>query len=410
MDTKPKVFPTQKEIADANNLKEQEKYEAERYQVAGTIYSNSANETGHYDAIEAMRRRTEEQLAQHNQKGVVEEPSLSENKRFVSQNYEKNNIDEQIKLRDQQLKMNAEQTKSYQEKSEQAMNRKQEPTDNGSRLNPPNKPPVNTPPVDYGEAPKNINPYIIEISQPQFSSAFDVIPLPSEGKLYRTKQRNVKVAYLTTADENILTSPNLLQSGEFLEILINRKLLDTNLRYKDLHVGDRNAIMLWLRATGYGEIYPVTLLDNDNVPFDTEINLNELKTIKLGAEPDENGLFDFVLPLSKTHIKFKLLTVGEMEDIEKRVEADKNNDIPVNNLNTYILEKQIVSVNGETNKYIVNEFANNIRVFDAKSLRDYISSIESGIDMNIEVRTPGGGSVKSFLPLNVSFFWPNIGV
>ena len=80
MDTKPKVFPTQKEIADANNLKEQEKYEAERYQVAGTIYSNSANETGHYDAIEAMRRRTEEQLAQHNQKGVVEEPSLSENK------------------------------------------------------------------------------------------------------------------------------------------------------------------------------------------------------------------------------------------------------------------------------------------------------------------------------------------
>jgi hypothetical protein len=290
------------------------------------------------------------------------------------------------------------------------MNRKQEPTDNGSRLNPPNKPPVNTPPVDYGEAPKNINPYIIEISQPQFSSAFDVIPLPSEGKLYRTKQRNVKVAYLTTADENILTSPNLLQSGEFLEILINRKLLDTNLRYKDLHVGDRNAIMLWLRATGYGEIYPVTLLDNDNEPFDTEINLNELKTIKLGAEPDENGLFDFVLPLSKTHIKFKLLTVGEMEDIEKRVEADKNNDIPVNNLNTYILEKQIVSVNGETNKYIVNEFANNIRVFDAKSLRDYISSIESGIDMNIEVRTPGGGSVKSFLPLNVSFFWPNIGV
>ena len=39
---------------------------------------------------------------------------------------------------------------------------------------------------------------------------------------------------MTTADENILTSPNLLQSGEFLEILMNRKILEPGLRYKDL--------------------------------------------------------------------------------------------------------------------------------------------------------------------------------
>jgi hypothetical protein len=31
---------------------------------------------------------------------------------------------------------------------------------------------------------------------------------------------------MTTADENILTSPNLLQSGEFLNVLINRKILE----------------------------------------------------------------------------------------------------------------------------------------------------------------------------------------
>jgi len=28
--------------------------------------------------------------------------------------------------------------------------------------------------------------------------------------------------------------------------------------------------------------------------------------------------------------------------------------------------------------------------------------------LNIEVRTPGGGSIKTFLPLNLKFFWPNI--
>jgi hypothetical protein len=68
-----------------------------------------------------------------------------------------------------------------------------------------------------------------------------------------------------------------------------RKILEPDLRYNDL-LGDRNAIMIWLRATGYGEMYPVTLLDENGDAFDTELNLNELKTKELGAEPDDEGL------------------------------------------------------------------------------------------------------------------------
>jgi hypothetical protein len=213
---------------------------------------------------------------------------------------------------------------------------------------------------------------------------------------------------MTTADENILTSPNLLQSGEFLEILINRKMLDPALRYKDLHVGDRNAIMIWLRATGYGEMYPVTLLDEKNVPFDTDVNLNNLKTKNLGAEPDEEGLFDFQFPLCKAVIKFKLLTCGDVDTIEKLVEADKANNVPVNNTNTYTMERTIVEVNGSRDKYVIREFSNSMRIMDAKLFNDYIAKIDCGIDLDIEVGTPGGGSIKTFLPLNINFFWPNI--
>jgi hypothetical protein len=83
-----------------------------------------------------------------------------------------------------------------------------------------------------------------------------MLSLPSLGKTYRNKKPNVRLGYMTTADENILTSPNLLQSGEFFNVL---KILEPDLRYNDLLVGDRNAIMIWLRATGYGEMYPVTL-------------------------------------------------------------------------------------------------------------------------------------------------------
>jgi hypothetical protein len=116
---------------------------------------------------------------------------------------------------------------------------------------------------------QGIDPYILELSQPNYNAPFDVIPLPSKGKLYKSKKANIKLAYMTTADENILTSPNLLKSGEFLEILINRKILEPELRYRDLLPGDRNAIMLWLRATAYGEMYPITILDEFDEPFDT---------------------------------------------------------------------------------------------------------------------------------------------
>jgi hypothetical protein len=214
----------------------------------------------------------------------------------------------------------------------------------------------------------------------------------------------------TTADENILTSPNLLQSGEFLEILINRKVLEPELRYKDLLPGDRNAIMIWLRATAYGEMYPVTLLDENEIPFDTEVNLNDLKTKECSIDPDEEGLFTFVLPIMKAQVKFKLLTCGEIDDLEKTILDEKEKGVPVNNLTTYKFERMIVEVNGSRDRYMIKDFANSMRISDAKSFDNYIEELESGIDLNIEVTTPGGGSIATFLPLNLNFFWPNFRV
>lgn len=252
------------------------------------------------------------------------------------------------------------------------------------------------------------NQYIDEISQPQFNTAFDVIPLPSQGKLYKNKKPSVKVSYLTATDEDILTSPNIMNSGDFLEILINRKLLDTDLRYKDLHVGDRNAIMIWLRATAFGEKYPIIVLDNEGNPFETDFDLSTLKSIHLGAEPDTEGYFDLILPLTQTKIKFKLLTVGDVDMVSDMVKDDESKGLLVNKSNSYTLQKQIVEVDGVRDRQYINEFANNLRPLDSKTLRDYVDKIESGINLDIQVGIPGGGSINTFLPLNRKFFWPNV--
>lgn len=388
MEKKPNVFPTNQQSNSVGQGNEEAKqvsvdsdYEAKRLEVASEIYNNSMTDTN-MSAVEVMRKRTEEQM----------------------------------RIRDEQLRKNIENTQNYQEQynyakeresnpkpvQQQAQQTYQEPVQQKVLKSEP-KPIIN----DLSLTMSTHQQHVEQLSQPQYNAAFDVIPLPSEGKLYKNKKSSVRVAYMTTADENILTSPNLLASGEFLEILINRKLLDSSIRYRDLHVGDRNAIMIWLRATSYGEIYPVTMYDEDGVQFDYDIDLTKLKTIKLSVEPDIDGYFDFYLPVSKVPIKFKLLTVGDLDDIDKLVEQDEKNELPVVNMNTYRLERQIVEVNGSRDKNLIRDFVQNLRIRDAKELKEYIEKIDCGVDLNIDVATPRGGSITTFLPLNFKFFWPD---
>ena len=54
--------------------------------------------------------------------------------------------------------------------------------------------------------------------------SYDVVELPSRGIMYPNRTKSVKVAYLTAADENILSSPNLIASGEVINELLKRKV------------------------------------------------------------------------------------------------------------------------------------------------------------------------------------------
>ena len=412
---KPQVFPIQGQtpviLTDAEKIAA---YEAEKAIVTNEIYTAplQMDDTpqGHANAMEAMRKRTENQLAALKANGTVIDPTLAEpNTRPVYQAQNRN--DELIKQRDAALQKNLEQTQKYQQMAQEANDRRNDYTNKEPMNNQPQgytpQPTYTQPVQNFSEPLPNINPYILELSQPNYNAPFDVIPLPSKGKTYRNKKESVRVAYMTTADENILTSPNLLQSGEFLSVFINRKILDPNLRYQDLLMGDRNAIMIWLRATGYGEMYPITVLDDNNEVFDVEFNLNDLKIKELGAEPDEEGLFDFEFKLSKSHIKFKLLTMGEIEAVERIILKEKEDGVPVNNQTIYFMERMIVQANGSRDKGYIKDFVASMRINDAKDFNEYVEEIDCGVDMNITVGTPGGSPVDTFLPLNFKFFWPN---
>jgi hypothetical protein len=243
----------------------------------------------------------------------------------------------------------------------------------------------------------------------QFEIPFDELELPSKGLLYPGNASTTKVQYLTASDENVLTSPNLIKNGKVLEVLLERKIVDSPIPLKDYLVGDRNAIMIWLRATGYGEIYTVKLTDPTTAEeFEYDVDLSNLSSKELGAEPDENGLFDFELPKSKKKIKFKLLTVGDESAILKKSEMiNKKLKTQISNTLTYRLETQIVSVDGNTDKNYISQFVQYMPAYDSLKFREYSDEIEPGIDLTVDVEGPSGETFPSTIPIGLDFFWPN---
>ena len=363
MDNKPKVFPTPEQIAAANQTGDEIAKKQEEVITSGQVSSGEAA------AAAEMARRTYEQL----------------------------------KAREEALKR-AELEKEMQlNNSEPSMQNNQNVTQQQVYSKPITSPMQNL----NAEVKSDRSVKVAELSQPQMNQPYDVIPLPSEGKLYKNKKGRVKVAFLTAADENLLTSPNLLGSDDFLEILINRKLLEYDLRYQDLLPGDRDAIMIWLRSTGYGEMYPVTVLDENDKPFETEIDLSTLKVKKLNIEPDQDGLFTFTLPISKSVVRFKLLNMGEIDELVKLSEYLKEKNDLINTEATLILENQIVEIDGNKDKNFISSFIDSMRLMDSKKLKEYINSIDCGVDTNVTFRTPGGESVTRFLPFTIKFFWPD---
>lgn len=243
------------------------------------------------------------------------------------------------------------------------------------------------------------------------NAPFDLVELPSKGHAYNIKGERLKVAYLTAADEDILTSPGILQSGEFFEYLFGRKILDAGITYRDLLEGDRNAIMIWLRANAYGFEYPVTFTDPDSEEgeeFERILDLSEIPVKYLDIEPNERGYFEYVLPISKKKVEFKFLTVGEAEDLEMELKFSLESKDKITRGVTRSLETKIVSIDGETDKDELKGMISVLPIGDSRAFRKFYDEKEPGMDLNISIETPGGVSHDTFLPIGFDFFWPEL--
>lgn len=289
---------------------------------------------------------------------------------------------------------------------------------------------------------------------------YDVIPLPSNGQCYSKSSPlrcgHVPVAYLTASDENIIASPNVYRDGKLLDIILGRKILDKRIDIPTLSSGDRDAIILWLRATSYGEDFPITATNpSTGKQYNVTIKLSQFKYFDFKLKGDDNGLFDYET-LNKDKIKFRFFTNDDEKELRKVItnQLSETNKIDalktVNNLSNILsnmqfsdeevsmlnedideikdivgtdikditeevypatiteqMIKHTVSINGNDDKEYIRNYIENMRTRDAMDYRNYFVDNKPGVDFNFQVNIPesdGGGSFNSFLRIDDTVF------
>lgn len=290
---------------------------------------------------------------------------------------------------------------------------------------------------------------------------YDVLPLPSNGEVYPNKKGKIAVSYLTAADENIITSPNLYRDGTILDVLLSRKIMDKSINPDLLCKGDRDAIILWLRANGYGVDFPISVRDpKTGKDFETTIDLSNIKTKDFTLKGDDEGYFDYETVIRKDKIKFKFFNrldelelndiengdkgsgtkkrlekivsdlkeelmntdmlsdndrnkmiscINTIESWEKNIPSDSGNGVDGNENHTITntMEMSIVEVNGNRDRNFIHRYVITMPAKEALEFRKYLSKHEPGMDFRITVERPeslGGGSFDTFLKLDNTLF------
>lgn len=246
-------------------------------------------------------------------------------------------------------------------------------------------------------------------TDPDLMTSYEIVKLPSKGLFYSHGISEVNVEYMTSRDEDLLTTPSLIENGTVIDVLLKRKIKTPGIVVSDLLAGDRSAIILFLRTSSYGADYTVQVTDpRTGLPFKTTIDLQKLKYKEVTEMPDEHGHFKVELPMRKKVATIKLLTVGEDQEIFKRAEAMKEaSGGDFSEYSTMKLKAHVIAIGDNTDRSYINKFIDAMPALDAFTIRKKLLEVSPEIDMTYEFTTKDGYKFTANLSLGIDFFFPN---
>ena len=282
---------------------------------------------------------------------------------------------------------------------------------NEDRLGAPSQP--TAPPPQVFDTPES------SADQPfSFVTPTEFVDLPSRGQYYPEGHAldgrdSVEIRYMTAKDEDILTSQSLLKKGLALDRLLQSVIVDKTIKPNDLLVGDKNAILVAVRASGYGNDYntkvtcPVCYTSTDHVYDLSSLDTNyvdDLESLEATRGPDKT--FIVTLPRTKVEVGLRLLTGADEKKMAHLAEKKKKNNLPETPL-TDQFRMIIASVNGSQNQSHINELINNMPAMDSRYLRHTYTKLTPNIELRKMFECPQCGSEEEvMIPFTTEFFWP----
>jgi rubredoxin len=253
----------------------------------------------------------------------------------------------------------------------------------------------------------------------QWSAPTEMVSLPSGGRFYPPQHplhnaETVEIRYMTAKEEDLLTSPSLIKAGIAVDRMLENLIVDKRVILNSLLLGDKNALIVASRVTGYGPEYTTNVTCPScgaisRHSFDLEegeVNDFEAALTEYGATLNEDNNLEVTLPFSGVTVACRFLTgqdeVNDFKRNKKKTKSTRGNT----NL-TDLFNNIIVSVNGSTSLEDISGFATNMPARDSIYLRGFYAAATPNLDLsqNFEC-SECGYEADVEVPLTVDFLWP----
>jgi len=262
-------------------------------------------------------------------------------------------------------------------------------------------------------------PQVLQQETPGFAFVVptEFVELPSGGNFYPEThplhgQDSIEIKQMTAKEEDLLTSRTLLKKGVALDRVLQSLIINPSINADSLLVGDRNAIIIAIRSSAYGNIYETKVTcPGCGTQQEHSFDLNEA-TVYHGEDASElnvtnnnDGTFTTQLPKTQVEVTFKLLD-GHDEKALVNIGNRKKSTL-FDNMITTQLSNMVVAVNGDDSTEAVNYLVQNIPSIDSRHIRTAYKLAAPNVDLTQDFECDECDYLAEMeVPLSADFFWP----
>ena len=251
-----------------------------------------------------------------------------------------------------------------------------------------------------------------------FATPTEIVELPSKGRFYSEDHplhnvAEIEIKHMTAKEEDILSSKSLLRKGIAIDRLLQSVIIDKRVKVNDLLIGDKNALLVATRITGYGEMYDTNVTcpscgNNEPHSFNLlDLQLNHNEELPEEVTYTDHGTFRITLPVLKIPVELKLLTGREEKYLTELEENKRKKGLPESTV-TDQLKMMIHSVLDRTESVIINQLIDGIPARDSRFMQNMYEKIVPNIDLKASYDCPSCDHHDETIgvPLTAAFFWP----